>query len=141
MMERQEQLTPKPVDGKTRTFKFAYSFILADYFLRWVLYGLFRFQMIPGWAFWLGQVLVISLIVSVLAALRNANTKEKYNIPPENEISPEATFLSTILALGGVLLGTYIVGKNRFFNTCISSLRFLHIGRICFQRSENDQRG
>src|SRR5262245_16440359 len=107
MTTQPAELTAKTRSGKPPTFKFAYSFILLDYYLRWVLYGLWRFHLIPGWLFWTSQVLIISTIVVVWVALRNENTKEKYKLSPELA-SPQPTLLATLLSLGGVLIGTYI---------------------------------
>ena len=104
----QDQLTPTTRTAKAPTFKFAYSFLLLDFFLRWIVYGLWRFHMINGWVFWIAQVVVISIVIVGMVVVRNENTKEKYKLGPRDDANPEATLLSTILALGGVFLATYI---------------------------------
>ena len=108
MTEQAVQAPPKALDRKPPTFKFAYFFILLDYFSRWIVYGLWRFHLINGWLFWIVQILVISLVVFVWAAIRNDNTKAKYGLRTEDDASPESTLLSTGLACAGVFLGTYI---------------------------------
>ncbi len=133
MIEQPTQLTSKTLNEKPRTFKFAYSFILLDYLLRWGLYGLWRFHMVNSWLFWIGQVLAISLIVGVLVAVRYTNTKEKYNIPPNEEISNETTLPSTLFTLSGVLLATYISftlfsGWSLWLRVVFSILIFLVYG-------------
>ena len=137
MTKQQVQLPSKALDGKTRTFKFAYFFILFDYLLRWILYGLWRFQLVNGWVFWIGQVVVISLVVAVLVVVRNENTREKYKVTSGADVSPEATLLSTILALAGVFLGTYIAftifsGSSLWIRIVSSLLTFLVYGFYIF---------
>ena len=68
MTEQAVQAPSKALDRKPPTFKFAYFFILLDYFSRWIVYGLWRFHLINGWLFWIIQILVISLVVFVWAA-------------------------------------------------------------------------
>lgn len=108
MSKQQVQLPPKALDKKAQTFKFAYAFILSDYLARWILYGLWRFELVNGWVFWIGQVFVISVVVVSLASVRNDNTRKKYKLSQQADVSPEATLLSGLLAFAGVFLAPYI---------------------------------
>lgn len=133
MTGQQVQLPPKALDGKTRTFKFAYSFMLSDYLARWILYGLWQFQLVNGWVFWIGQVVVISVVVLTLVTIRNDKTRAKYKLSQKADVSPEATLLSTLMALAGVFLGPYIAfsifsGSSLWIRIVSSLLTFFVYG-------------
>jgi uncharacterized membrane protein YciS (DUF1049 family) len=133
MTAPQAEVTPKTRGGKPLTFKFAYSFLFLDYFLRWVLYGLGRFHLIPGWLFWTSQVVIVPIIVLVLVSIRNDNTRKKYEIPAQVHIWPEDTLLSATVSLGGGILGTYITfslfnGWSLWVKIAFSVLTFFAYG-------------
>ena len=133
MTEQQTQLASITPNGKSHTFKFTYSFILMDYLSRWLLYGLWHFQIVNSWVFWIGQAFVISLLGFTLVANRSAKVKAQHNIPPNTAISAEATLLSAIFTLSGVLLGTYIVfslfkGWSLWVRIVLSVFTFLVYG-------------
>src|SRR5689334_21665799 len=109
MTQPQDQLTPKTPTTKSHELKFTYSFTLLDYFLRLFLYGLWRLHLVPGWLFWVGQILGISMFVFMWVAFRAPAIRAKCNIPEGEPIYSEDTLLSTIFTFSGVLLATYIV--------------------------------
>jgi hypothetical protein len=108
-MTEQAQLTPKTPQAKISKLKFAYSFLLLDYSLRLLLYGLWRLHMVNNWIFWIGQVLIISILVFFLVAFRLSKAKSKHNIPDSAPLYSADTLLSTIFTVSGLFLGTYIV--------------------------------
>jgi hypothetical protein len=100
---------PQPeekIEKKTPTFEFSYWPILVDYVLRWMVFEVWRFSLIPGWLFWICQIAVIPITIIILISSREDNLKKKYEVT--GQINVESSPWAALFCLFIIFSGSYI---------------------------------
>jgi hypothetical protein len=108
MTEQPEIAIPKEPEKKAYKFKVSYRFFFIDYFLRWGLYGGWRYGVVKNWQFWVGQAVVIPIIVIILILIRHSWVQRKYPDVEGSKIYSDSASMPMVLMFFGAILGAYI---------------------------------
>jgi hypothetical protein len=103
-----EMVTPPPKPELIRA-DFTFWPILVDTFSRWTLYTLYRYQLIPGWLFWVSQFLFIPLGIYIYCMiLRKKIIGRLSSGDTQIRIKPKGSFLIFAFYLAILTSGLYV---------------------------------
>ena len=92
---------PHPSEPQKKLqLEFSYLPLLGDLVLRYALLALWRFQLIPNWFFWVGQTVIVPVLIIGWIFQKQSVVKQKFNVNENQfEVKDSAHWIIAMLLL------------------------------------------